>query len=54
MFNFFSIRFIQQFDFVYELKRGVVKRGNTVAWPNGIVPYIIASGYRKKPISYFL
>jgi len=25
--------------------RGVVKRGNSVAWPNGIVPYEIAPGY---------
>jgi hypothetical protein len=25
----------------------VVKRGNSVAWPNGIVPYEIAPGYGK-------
>ena len=29
------------------MKRGVVRRGDSMAWTNGIVPYEIASGYGK-------
>ncbi|CAF3646822.1 unnamed protein product [Rotaria sp. Silwood1] len=28
------------------LKRGVARSGDDVRWPNGIVPYEIAQGYR--------
>ena len=28
-----------------ELQRGVLRRGNSVRWPGGIVPYVIRSAY---------
>ncbi|CAF3268059.1 unnamed protein product, partial [Rotaria sp. Silwood2] len=33
-------------DFVYHsIQRGVPMIGNSVRWPNGIVPYEFATGY---------
>ena len=36
----------------YQIKRGVLLRGETVAWTNGIVPYEIASGYGRDLLRY--
>jgi hypothetical protein len=31
--------------FLNKIKRGVLRRGTSVAWPNGIVPYEFLPGY---------
>jgi hypothetical protein len=33
------------FIFLNKIKRGVLRRGTSVAWPNGIVPYEFLPGY---------
>jgi hypothetical protein len=34
--------------------RGVFKRGNSVAWPNGVVPYLIAPGFEPEQEQFII
>jgi len=42
-----SFFFYQNKSYLNEIQRGVLRRGNSVAWTNGIVPYEISSEYGK-------